>query len=443
MSKKSFIRPLFSLFFLVAAGLSMPGCEKTEDPIAIGEFSPEESWLSVGSGAVGMESQWILTTPDGEEIRGSGGLLLPNPPEGEYWILWEPVEAYNSPAVNPERLVYRRGTREIFESTYERIDGDMGTLVLQPDLADSRVRWNLHGPSGFFAAGEGSRVLFGRGVGDYRVVWGEVNGYETPPATEGELDPSQTLTLISNYEPMVVPTGRIEIDPSPGHLTVSWDLDSAEGDHYSGLGDAAFDEMALGEYTVTWGEVEGYVTPQAETATLGADEALHFAALYLEIDEPTGTLVINPEPDALNARWQLASNHGWLGTGFGDQTVENLPVGEYAVVWSDIAGYLTPESIEHSLAAGQVLQIDGVYTSTEPPVGSVVIDPDPDELDAPWALEDEWGGIFTGSGDSTLTDLPMGDYTLTWEEVEGYETPSPNPVTQTLTPGGAAVFTLH
>jgi hypothetical protein len=50
--------------------------------------------------------------------------------------------------------------------------------------------------------------------------------------------------------------------------------------------------------------------------------------------------------------------------------------------------------------------------------------------------------MYTGAGDSTLVDLPPGVYTLTWGEVEGYETPSPNPVSQELGAGASAMFVI-
>lgn len=433
----------FFLSFLLVSAALISGCETKEDPLANGELDPENTWISITSGVKGMESEWLLITPDGEEMRGKGGLQLTNPPEGDYWILWEPVSGFNSPVNNPQRLLYQKGAREIFIADYEELTGGQGILVVQSDIADSRVRWNLHGPDGFFAAGEGSRVMNGRGEGSYQVVWGEVDGYETPSETVGDLDPSTTLTLQSHYSEIEEPTGSIFVDVAPAGQPFPWVLRSASGGSWPGAGDHQFDGLPLDDYTIEWGAVEGWVTPQPATAVLTETEPLSFLGLYLEPETPTGTLVINVEPDYLNARWQLASTEGWGGNGFGDQTIEGLPVGPYAVLWSDIDGYQTPQVVEKTLAAGETLEFDGVYTVLEVPTGTVIIDPDPDALHAPWTMESDAGGFFSGAGDSTLAELPLGTYTLTWGDVDGFTPPTPNPVTQVLGAGAVAVFAIE
>jgi len=69
--------------------------------------------------------------------------------------------------------------------------------------------------------------------------------------------------------------------------------------------------------------------------------------------------------------------------------------------------------------------------------GTIIINQTPDILaDSGWTLagpQDE-----TGSGDITLTEMPVGDYTLIWDDVSGYTTPTSAP--QTLTGVGTITF---
>ena len=69
--------------------------------------------------------------------------------------------------------------------------------------------------------------------------------------------------------------------------------------------------------------------------------------------------------------------------------------------------------------------------------GTIIIDLNPDNLaGAGWSL---WGPINdTGSGDSTLSDIQAGEYMLTWTDVSGYITPSPD--TQTLATDETVTF---
>ena len=122
------------LLCLSPLGLTLSGCEVTEDPAAPDGINDGTSWLAVGSGVKGMESEWLLLTPEGEEIRGIGGSLISDPVEGEYWLLWEPVSEFNSPVSNPALIVYSRGEREIFESDYRPLTDGMGMLLIEPGI---------------------------------------------------------------------------------------------------------------------------------------------------------------------------------------------------------------------------------------------------------------------------------------------------------------------
>ena len=55
--------------------------------------------------------------------------------------------------------------------------------------------------------------------------------------------------------------------------------------------------------------------------------------------------------------------------------------------------------------------------------GTIVIDVAPDGIDAPWTLTDTGDYSMSGTGDQTVADLDPGDYTVVWEDVNGYMTP--------------------
>ena len=353
------------------------------------------------------------------------------------------MEEWNSPITNPDSRAIVEGSTETFFGSYAKIQSGLGDIVINPDPKELRARWNLHGPDGFFAAGKGRRSLKRRGVGEYTVVWGSMDGYTTPSQVRSALQEGATLELRANYTPVVQPVGTIEIDPNPDAVDAPWQLESDAGGLFVGTGDSVLAELPVATYTISWGAVDGFETPVASIADLDSAATLYLGAVYVAFGDPVGTIEINPDPDMLQAPWQLTSEAAAQYTGSGDSTLTGLPLDSYVIVWGTVPGYTTPEPEVARLEEGVPLQLIATYSVAVEPVGTVLIDPNPDDLQAPWQLESDAGLAYSGSGDSTLVDLPMGVYTLTWGQVEGYETPSPNPVSQTLEPGATAVFALE
>jgi formylglycine-generating enzyme required for sulfatase activity len=97
------------------------------------------------------------------------------------------------------------------------------------------------------------------------------------------------------------------------------------------------------------------------------------------------------------------------------------------MTWNAVSGYVPPLAETQTLAAGGSLTFSGTYIE-EVTTGTIIIDQTPDSLiGAVWAL---FGPQHqSGSGDMTLTDMQMGDYTLNWNNVSEYI----RPIDETLT----------
>lgn len=152
-----------------------------------------------------------------------------------------------------------------------------------------------------------------------------------------------------------------------------------------------------------------------------------------------GTVAIAPEPDGIDAPWQLTGPDGYDLSGVGNATLPNLLVGDYTLTWGVVTDWETPSpaTVTRALAADGSLTFTGTYVLQ---AGSITIDPEPDSIDAPWQLAGPGGFSRSGTGNTTLTDLAVGDYTLTWGAVAGWTTPAPTTSTQTLTADGTLTF---
>ena len=149
-----------------------------------------------------------------------------------------------------------------------------------------------------------------------------------------------------------------------------------------------------------------------------------------------GTIIIDQTPDALSgAGWTLTGPKDQ--TGSGDVTLTEMPLGAYALTWDAVSGYITPTSAPQTLAADGTITFSGTYLEETAATGTIEIYQTPEALaGAAWALAGPQNE--TGSGNMTLTEMPLGSYALTWDAVSGYITPTSAP--QTLAADGTITF---
>jgi formylglycine-generating enzyme required for sulfatase activity len=85
-------------------------------------------------------------------------------------------------------------------------------------------------------------------------------------------------------------------------------------------------------------------------------------------------------------------------------------------------------------------QRDNPRDQHNPLLVSIVINPEPNSINAPWQITGPNAFSQSGTGDTTLANMAVGSYTLTWGAVTGWITPSPAAVTQTLALDGVVTF---
>jgi hypothetical protein len=76
----------------------------------------------------------------------------------------------------------------------------------------------------------------------------------------------------------------------------------------------------------------------------------------------TGTVVIDPSPDAIDSPWELVGPANYSENGTGDMTLSKLAPGDYTVTWGDVADWIKPAGETKPLIAGATLTFNGAYT---------------------------------------------------------------------------------
>ncbi|MEN8007808.1 MAG: formylglycine-generating enzyme family protein [Candidatus Krumholzibacteriota bacterium] len=220
-------------------------------------------------------------------------------------------------------------------------------------------------------------------------------------------------------DPTSTPTGpgTIIVDSAPDHLRISWTLTNNHGLTHNGLNDETIKNMAAGRYTLAWWDIPGWVTPDTQSGTLENGRTLTFRGTYTEIPVETGTIEIAALPESIAYYWIVTGPRGIETTGVNDTVLENMEVGSYTITWGSLDDWATPPNETLILEKAATITFHGTYL----PSGTIVIDPTPADINAPWLL---WGPEnVSGYGAATLEEMEVGLYALVWNDVSVWVAP--------------------
>ena len=73
--------------------------------------------------------------------------------------------------------------------------------------------------------------------------------------------------------------GTVVIDVEPEGIAAPWELNGPTG-QVLGVGDSILSSMGIGTYSITWGELPDWISPEPDTLELEADGAITFLGIY-------------------------------------------------------------------------------------------------------------------------------------------------------------------
>ena len=230
--------------------------------------------------------------------------------------------------------------------------------------------------------------------------------------------------------------GSIGVFPAPNDANFPWTLTGPGGYAHADSGNVVLDELDAGDYTLTWGAVNGWVTPTPteRTGTLVGGRFLQFQATYRRTggQAQPGQVQINPNPDTINAPWTLQGPGGFEQTGTGDQTLEGMLPGDYTVIWGNLSGWETPDPMTGNLAEGDGLTFTAIYVSLSAsaftfaaiPAGTFQMGSSRSESGA---MPQEWPRHtveLTSDFEITVTEVSWAQFDRVFSGVPGYVNPS-------------------
>ncbi len=132
--------------------------------------------------------------------------------------------------------------------------------------------------------------------GSYRVAFAPLSGFDTPASQEGSIERNGKLAFVGRYSKMILVTVDVNLPQA------SFVIRRPDGRELNmrGQRQAQFKGLPAGSYTITFGDVGGYVTPALYAVTLGKEGVLAFSGVYRPIP-PRAAVVIPPRPQRQGA----------------------------------------------------------------------------------------------------------------------------------------------
>jgi N-acetylneuraminic acid mutarotase len=247
--------------------------------------------------------------------------------------------------------------------------------------------------------------------GGHEVRFGDVYGFGTPPPQTATVLAGEIAEVVGTYERW----GSLRVTTDPA-LPATISIDGVPANDWG-----VWRSVRPGTYTVSFGLVEGFRTPGAETVSVDPGELVRVVGRYRASrtapgpDPATyGTLRVRTDP----AVPSLISVDG-LGRDEWALTWVKLPPGPHTVSFGGVYGHATPGEIAVPIESGGTTEVVGAFgahgslrIATSPALpGTILVDGIP---------RNDWG---------MWQSMPPGPYEVSFGEVPGFVTPGPRFVT--------------
>lgn len=222
----------------------------------------------------------------------------------------------------------------------------------------------------------------------------------SPPATGG-------------FQVMITPSGAV----SAG---AEWQL---VGGHLRSSG-VIYSGYAPGDYALSFTTIAGYTTPAMQTVPVTAHQTTVATANYTVAIANAGSLQVMILPSGAanaGAQWQVDSG-AWQTNG---GIVAGLSVGAHTLSFNPVFGWFAPSSQTVAITNSQTTLSAGNYVLRMGSLQATILPSAVITAGAKWQVD---GGTFQASG-ATLSGLPAGSHTVSFNTVLGWNTPANQVVT--------------
>ena len=197
--------------------------------------------------------------------------------------------------------------------------------------------------------------------------------------------------------------------------------------------------LPVGVYKLEFKDAAGYATPDPQTVTILRDREnpVNKTGEYSQVTQGLKVTIEPEEVRDAEAKWSVDGGAKWNNSG----STLALNPGSYTVIYSSVEGWDTPNPTKITVAKDEVTESIGSYVEQ---VGALKVTITPPEIAAKgelWSIDD--GANWHTSG-YTIENLPVGEYTITFKDINGWVKPSDKKITVMKNETGnvTAIYTM-
>ena len=347
-----------------------------------------------------LDASWSI---DGTNWYDSGQ-VVDDIAVGTVIVKFSQVANWTSPENIP--VTIRENSLSTTTGVYQEHRGAIKVNILPEAASREGAKWSLNGKNWRPGGSTASNLK----VGSYTIHYLAIDGWSVPENRTVVVKNNITSEITGTYSQQ---TGSLKVNILPAEANnegAAWSLD---GENWFGSGYTA-NEVIIGKQKVFFKNVDNWKTPAQLEVQIVAGKTTTAQGSY---QRSTGSLQFNLTPAAVNnqkAKWGIESAPGsvqWFNSG---AKANNLPAGNYKIVFSDLIGYLEPEARTVSVKTGPTQTANAQYSDKCASLSGRVVDESGNPL---WSVNilvtkgDQSWSKYLNPGDNgkfTIHDIPLG-----------------------------------
>jgi hypothetical protein len=306
---------------------------------------------------------------------------------GSYDIEFKPVSLWRTPDAISVTIAPEETTVET-ASYYQA--GSIQVTITPEEAVEAGAQWRRTGTAEWFNSGDTEQDVL---VGDYVIEFKQITGWLAPDSASVKVGPEQTAMASGTYRQ----TGSLRVTIEPAAAVAAgaqWRRTGTETWLDSG---ATEQGVLVGNYTVEFKAVQLWRTPKVLYVTIEPQATTTETVSYYQ----AGSLQVmiepeNPRPDG--AQWRRVGSSIWHNSWY---TEDDVPVGDYAVEFSAVNGWIVPDTIPVTIETDEKTTATGRYVKA---TGSLQVTIEPQDARDDGA---EWRRL-PSAGSKSVTEVVEG-----------------------------------